>query len=303
MGSDNRFDLSSIFFEEKNIPSVLYHYTSMTTFIELMKEKACFYSTHFSFLNDELEIAYGEKFFDSFLKRNYPVLSSEYDQEIKQEQDNNSAWFITSFSEVGDDLGQWRAYTDRIDGGVSIGIKTKELLQKISYDIFYESGIELSEKMANFFREQKPVNILKCMYQQDEIQHFLQHAIDWIDHDYKVNRCRQDSVTKKTLRNAYLGNLCDLRSLTASFAKNSSFSQEKEWRIVVWKDFVKEHLVTFGGKPRLKAFDFDHKNMIDSITISPHGNQKKNYMLAKILCAERHLSSTIIKKSQSSYIG
>ena len=301
MANNNMIDLSPLFFEESRIPATLYHYTSISSFIEIMKAQACFYATHYSFLNDGFEIAYGKNLFDSFLERIYPNLFFEYFAKLKEDV-NKNAWFITSFSEVDDDLGQWRAYTDKINGGVSIGFKSNEILKKISYDIFYSSDIALHEKMANFFLNQKPVNILKCMYKQDEIENFLQKEIQWIDTDFKTNMTRPDSIDKNTLYDAYLGNLTDLRLLTASFAKNSSFSLEKEWRIVLWKDFTNEPLIFLAGKPRIKAFELDHKAMIDSITISPHGNQKLNYKLAEILCAALHISP-VIRVSESSYIG
>ncbi len=54
----------------------------MSAFIEIMKKKACLYSTHYSFLNDGHEIAYGKNFFDSFLRENYPNLFSEYHEKL-----------------------------------------------------------------------------------------------------------------------------------------------------------------------------------------------------------------------------
>ena len=140
------------------------------------------------------------------------------------------------------------------------------------------------------------------MDKQEEIEDFLHKEIQWIDDDFKTNMARPNSINKNKLFNAYLGNLSDLRLLTASFAKNSSFSLEKEWRIVLWKDFTKEHLIFLAGKPRLEVFEIDHRAMIDSITISPHGNQKLNFKLAEILCSTLHISP-IIQLSQSSYIG
>ncbi len=140
------------------------------------------------------------------------------------------------------------------------------------------------------------------MYGKDEIEKFLRNEIQWIDNDFKTNMAQPDSTDKDKLYHAYLGNLTDLRLLTASFAKNSSFSLEKEWRIVLWKDVTKDPVIFLAGKPRLKAFALDHKAMIDSITISPHGNQKLNYKLAEILCSILHISP-VINVSESSYVG
>lgn len=141
------------------------------------------------------------------------------------------------------------------------------------------------------------------MYQTDQIHAFLKEHLDWINKTYKENKKRQDSGDKRIIQDALLGNLIDLRRLVRTFAKQDSFYQEKECRIVLWKDFTKEPLKTFANKPRLPVMKLEHKDMIASITVSPQGNQKRNQKLAEILCVKLGISPKIIKLSKSSFIG
>lgn len=112
------------------------------------------------------------------------------------------------------------------------------------------------------------------MYQTDQIHAFLKEHLDWIYKTYKENKKRQDADDRRKIQDALLRNLIDLRFLTGTFAKHDSFNQEKEWRIVLWKDFTFEPLKTFANKPRLPVMKLEHNDMIKSITVSPHGNQK-----------------------------
>jgi hypothetical protein len=153
--------------------SMLWHYTSGSALIAII-ETGTIFATQLSGLNDTTEIRYGAKLFQEALaslrgKCKEDLTSLGFvDTAIDYFKENTDfpaqnvvPHFVTCFSEVKDDLSQWRAYGGG-ENGYAIGFKAKDLwgypntmLARISYDsnLHQELARRAAEKSLEFFLE------------------------------------------------------------------------------------------------------------------------------------------------------
>ena len=104
-------------------PDKLYHYCSLSAFMSIIQNK-CIWLSDTRYTNDALEV----RVFDdtvgaalSDLVRDEEITSEEANVFWQTYKANNTVGYISCFSENGDLLSQWRAYSD--DGhGVAVGI-------------------------------------------------------------------------------------------------------------------------------------------------------------------------------------
>lgn len=108
----------------KDIPEVIYHYTSNDALLKILRSKALRMSSRHH-LNDEME---GEQFL--------ALVAERFDQEDSDKLKSIKAHlerfepFVTCFSSEPDLLSQWRGYAS--DGtGVSIGFKKQPIIKAI----------------------------------------------------------------------------------------------------------------------------------------------------------------------------
>jgi hypothetical protein len=98
--------------ESKGVPPrLVYHYTSLKGLKGILKKQRI-RATHFEYLNDPDELHYCRNLFGEEARRTDPNAA---DPAMFGED------YIASFSEVGDDLAQWRSYGDG-GNGVAIGL-------------------------------------------------------------------------------------------------------------------------------------------------------------------------------------
>jgi hypothetical protein len=113
------------------LPRVLNHYTSIASLLAILNS-GHIWATHCQYLNDESEIKNFRNFLGQLLRlaneqsadfkrRHAPLLSS-----LLNEVQNDTNVYIASFSSIGDDLTQWRAYCPS-GAGVSIGFDSRAL--------------------------------------------------------------------------------------------------------------------------------------------------------------------------------
>jgi hypothetical protein len=165
---------------EKNfitkIPSTIYHYTNISSFISIVGGKSL-WASRAEFLNDATEFRYGleicraaaEKI--SELGAPYSAFVSHLRRAMER---GSKSPFVTCFCRDGDLLSQWRAYSSH-GQGLSIGFRSEALVKvpyahirniiydhqaqidffsghiKILADIFAESGVDFDDPEA--FRE------------------------------------------------------------------------------------------------------------------------------------------------------
>src|SRR5713101_7832312 len=198
-------------------PFVLYHYTTRSGLLGMLNSRKL-RASHILYLNDHKEFSYAESLAEKPI-RDYAESSSPY-KDIYQEFER---WlptlvlryevrtvFVFSMSENGDQLSQWRAYSQPSDG-YSVGFRTPELLTTVGKDF----------------------HILQCTYdemrQHDLIRMLLADTETDFDRNLAAGVPRADAVLGAA---TFL--LLGLSSL-APVLKHPAFSEEKEWRLVCWK--------------------------------------------------------------------
>jgi len=193
-------------------PRVLYHYTSASALIGILKTKTL-WATNIRFLNDstEYQIALNiarrviqERISTSTIKREKALFA------VLEERltDITGDVYVSSFTENGDQLSQWRAYCPTA-GGYAIGFDSDALFQQ-------------QEKDTQF--------LVRCIYEPAEHQkavvHILEHLVGLAETSRR-DGTDQDRVLRETYK--LLGRL--LPPL-APMLKDPSFAEEREWRLV-----------------------------------------------------------------------
>ena len=118
------------------LPELLYHYTSQEGLIGIVQAN-CLWLTDYSYLNDPKELDHGSDLIVRAIQEMMPDVACDTCDEsrviLESWKENVLNWrelresspirvCLASFSKLGDDLSQWRAY-----GGISIGFCAKEL--------------------------------------------------------------------------------------------------------------------------------------------------------------------------------
>ena len=125
--------------KEDNI--ILYHYTTMNTFYNMIEHSLCYeegdihpkyitmWATHYAFQNDPTEC---QLFFEGlkagildYTKKNNIALNDK-EKELTQHPQYNLNIFTISFSKQEDDLTMWRGYGQNGDG-ISLGFDFSKL--------------------------------------------------------------------------------------------------------------------------------------------------------------------------------
>ena len=205
---------------------VLYHYCSQDTFYNIVSNNSLWLSD-VSKSNDSMELRwinerckyYILKVWSDYVKvccdaGKFKVEDFDRYQHIKESAEAFSSrsygkcWSFC-LSEKCDDLGQWRGYAD--DGaGISFGIRPK----------VFEPLVEnkkLLEDSGLFF------SFDRVCYDQEDIESFFYETcgLEKINVDTDVQEVEQ--LLSKAILFAYL---------VTPFYKNSSFAEEREWRLI-----------------------------------------------------------------------
>lgn len=121
-----------------NVPNMLWHYTSYETFEKIVSSNQIWF-THVSTLNDCSEVTHAADLSRTALEKYLKVKALtvrercllEYIKETLLESNADSSWYVSCFTELEDDLSQWRAYGNNATG-VAIGFDARELLRFLS---------------------------------------------------------------------------------------------------------------------------------------------------------------------------
>jgi hypothetical protein len=237
-----------------DIPEKLWHYTSIHGFQGIVTSKRIF-ATEIRFLNDLEEFTHARKLADDVVQETPELGLNQYRDRYFLAKAVNSAFntgplhpnrlqiFVASFSAASDQLSQWRGYS-RGSTGVSLGFDLKSLRPPTGTDT--------------------AVSFAPCVYDLDAKKKLIRHALHHFRDDVSGywNNAVERSVQLKNAPDsgnvgseAPDGNVlagpdfgtcvvkamektsADLLRITA-LLKNSSFHEEREWRLVlpVWKE-------------------------------------------------------------------
>ena len=201
------------------VPERLYHYTTFDVWQLLSSGNADLCCTDFHELNDSREYNYGFNCMAEVLARD-----SENDKDLASRLRRlknavlqagslyaYSPW-VFSLSKEKDSLHQWVSYTDKKDGGVAIDLSADKLLNHLN-----SRGCPTLGKCRSY--------LVPCLYAKDG-----RFTLDGEDIDLAgLFERLVDGVGGC----ANLDGLRDVLLLLASMIKDSSFSVEQEWRVVL----------------------------------------------------------------------
>ena len=187
---------------------ILYHYTDSSSLMGIINNNVL-WSTNINFLNDTTEYTHGLELAEDILneKKNSENLIKIDALRLSLKQILHCNIFITSLSEKGDLLSQWRSYGQGTNG-VSIGFSKENLEKKVNNN---------SEK-----------KLIKCIYDKDEKKRILTEIIDKaLSLDFNTNAFISDNAPRAINPNFQH----DMMFAAASF-KDDSFDEEIEWRLI-----------------------------------------------------------------------
>ena len=273
---------------ENTINGLLWHYTGLDTLEAIVRSKKI-RATHYTYLNDESEITIGCNIVLERLKRKKvdPKAIETVQSTLSSFQKKTSKlmFYITSFSENGDSLYQWVAYTDHEKGGCAIGI---------AFD-------------TNLFKEQSlSPTFGKCIYSKAA---FIR-KIDPMIEDLRDGKCAALTA------NNFLGLI--------PLLKHPCFKPELEWRYVwhalecddsrsLLRSDTQITTISDAVMPRPRTDkkdrffierDFNDLNSIKKIILSPHGPDfvSKKEKIDKLM-RELGLGKVEVIQSKLPYVG
>jgi len=185
----------------------LYHYTTYAGFLGIIKSTKL-WATNIHYLNDFEEFKHGLGIAKRIAIRRASVATSQdkplFDRLASVvEQYEKVHLFVSSFTENGDILSQWRGYSS--NGGVSLGFAFPDL-QRIAG--------------KNGFR------LIKCIYDDHEKEVIAEEFID--DALTRFARTNGSPQSLDNIAYSYMG----LYIPVATAFKHKAFAEESEWRLV-----------------------------------------------------------------------
>lgn len=203
---------------ESERPPVLYHYTSFEALLSIVKSGSI-WATHFEYLNDESELRH----FAQVVVEHLQTTRGHYRNRGRLEfidaleemvTEPLEDVFVASFSELGDDLTQWRAYCPT--GGVSIGFSPAALDTRHALDAAQTEPVEILAKLD------------KVTYLDAPAVSRMRGEIDISVREFNV--LGGNDTPGLGFKVFFFRNWL---SMTSSFCKDPAFAAEREWRLVL----------------------------------------------------------------------
>jgi hypothetical protein len=198
-------------------PPALYHYTSGNGLIGIIKSGKL-WSTQVNCLNDASEYVYAiarlqsraEIFLSSPQPPNVQFLLETIITELKRPLPLGvRGWFVACFTEVGDDLSQWRGYSGG-EGGYSIEFDSDSLMRMIHKGVSL-GKIEYDEVRQNVFLD-------------DLLKKTVSFFLDGME--------KQRAPTREEWTNDFLACWSWYIEIFAPIIKHPKFKEEREWRLL-----------------------------------------------------------------------
>jgi hypothetical protein len=241
------------------IPEVLWHYTSFAGFQGIISSRKI-WATEYRFLNDQEEFCHAKRLViemcedePEFGAARFPVrdmireaIKGVFDSGPLNE--DRIRIMVASFSEAGDLLSQWRGYSGN-STGVSLGLDLRGLRPPLGLG----SGVTFAPCVYNTDHKR---SLIRSVF-----AHFCSRLEPWwkqsVDSATAPGKKTQESeqnnlaanmdVLGKALRLAHSELQLNLVRV-APLLKNESFSEEKEWRLVLPSEIIQlptQHPIEF----------------------------------------------------------
>ena len=264
-------------FPKKFSVQTIYHYTTLDVAqLFLNPEKIMLYCTYAKALNDNQEYMIGIEYAEAHIAE-VMHLDAEVLSEVKAmlNQLKNIGYripWVMSFSTQRDLLSQWRAYTDKKNGGYAIGFSFSELEKLVK-------KIVLQKAANSKGRPPYILHLLPCFYLDYESETSMQEVSRFFKliFDDHFNNVVTSLIDVNNLQQ-YAAAIVSLICVFAAFIKHQAFKEEDEYRLMIQvcdKDYEK-NVEIVGNKPRMKISEkirsVDLHKMIKELWTSPHGD-------------------------------
>lgn len=197
-------------------PETLYHYTTQQGLIGVLTNHVV-WATDIRYLNDSSEYSYGETVIERIISRRRRGAKGDLrkfyeDSDAAKGLYSQTRFFVTSLTENGNLLSQWRGYTPN-GNGFSLGFSV--------------------DKLKTVLGKRGEFSLVKCVYEQSEQEKLVNDGIDLAIQEWKKRNeptHRVGPIKIGVYAPLSLGALC---SYLAPVFKSPTFSEEEEWRLVL----------------------------------------------------------------------
>ena len=287
--------------EDETKPDILYHYTSIDAFRNIMESKIM-HATRYDQMNDFSEVRLG---IDKLLEAisNYNIDHSFLDLKkflisvIKSFKKDTLDIYILSLSSVADSIDQWRAYAP--NGGVSIGFDRKMIMKGFLTEFTQNIG---RDKIDKFKIPDPSSQLMRCIY-TDKNGNLDLHSIVknrfFKPNSYNAMFKSQNKVVKIFFRASLPVTIYQ----TICSIKHGAYDSEREWRCVNYRPNLHDYPVKLNENNRWYIeMEFDPNDYIKEIWISPHGDKKSCKNVIDYLRSKYDLKF-VVKNSQIPFRG
>lgn len=209
-------DIDTLFSGE--LPATLYHYTNVETMMAIVNSRTMF-ASHAYFLNDSKELLHGRDSLATVIQMQLVKAKGVTADFLKQ----SLAWldtfdeprhiFVTSLTENGNQLSQWRGYTSG-GRGVSIG---------------------LSPDRIRIIRSMHPrLKVAKCIYDRREQSLLMWQLLELCLESFQ-GEVDKGALESEHPSNRYFHFLERYREeflQVMAIIKHPAFKEESEWRLI-----------------------------------------------------------------------
>jgi hypothetical protein len=221
-------------------PDLLFHYTSSAGLAGII-ESGKVWTSKITYLNDNSELQLALDYIKNEIKLQKKGVRATRTKEELEAMSRSLAYIdtvnvsVASFTEMGNQLSQWRGYC-QIGNGYSLGFNGAKLRQKV--------------------HEKDGFHLLPCIY--DEEQH-KRLAKELVDH-YPTQDLRD---LKKTFSDAVL--------FYAPLIKSATFREEREWRLITPPLSYVDGSFRQGAHSLIPYWEFeiDLENTLEKVIVGP----------------------------------
>lgn len=230
-----------------DIPEVLYHYCSISSFFSIIKSKSLWLCNAFN-MNDRYDSTYLESIVSRWLRemankesnREKKIFYNACNKVLLNYTIERPIPYIACFSTEGDLLSQWVAYANQ-GTGVSIGFNTEMLLQ---YSVDNPTGFLIS-----FDNDINSTLLINLEYHITEIKKMLEKLFNYCYSQYIANKEDIDILSKMAIL------FCGYIFRISALYKNKAFRAEHEWRCISYCASYYSNSLNFGKMSRNIEFE------------------------------------------------
>jgi len=232
---------------KRSRPKIVYHYTNSAGLLGIVKSRAI-WATNIEYLNDANEFRYARDVAENVIgqlpEQSECELSSRLRQSVLESirearaSSASGSVFVTSFSEFGDSLSQWRGYGAQI-GGYALGFTLGSLFVLEDRDPFAKQAEATHREVSSQNlppaleddRRRLKIAVIPCLYNQREQK---QLVVDWYQHLPRLLRSIWKDPNKRPVADEDLSRLASIMlEWIAPAFKDPAFHEEHEWRLVI----------------------------------------------------------------------